>query len=95
MYQKQQFIAAMQAATAKLAQAKEELDRQLSIYFDVGFNPAGAEAITDADCAPYGILAADVTNGITLSQQLDNMWTGAAVTVGTYRTTVSRLRNDF
>ena len=58
-------------------------------YFDLGYNSGGANPIVDADVSAYILTAADITNGITLIQQVKNMGGNAAVTTGDYAATTN------
>ena len=56
-------------------------------YTDLGYAPAGANPIVDADLAAYNLTADNMTAGVTLLQQMINLATGAAVTVADYSAT--------
>lgn len=94
MQNKPTFLTKMQAAVTVIAQNKELLDVLVRQYFAEAYNSGGANAITDADCAPYGITAAQVSSGILFGQQLANMLANSAVQTNTYQITVDALRSD-
>ena len=89
---KQQFIMNLQNASNDLLRAHLAFQDLYNYYFKNGFNAGGANVITDEDVAQYNLKAADVTNGITLAEQMNNFFDGAQVAPADYETTLQNLR---
>jgi len=92
MSQKLNFARQLQLDAGNLAQLKDTILTRTGIYFDRGYN--STDAITDEDVASLGILAVDVSNWITLLQQLENFFGNVAVAQGDYDATTNKIRND-
>lgn len=94
MSQKTQFAGQLRATATKLAQAINEADDIVSIYFDRGYNSGGASQIVDNDVASENLTAANIASFITAAQQLANYANNAAVSQGDYDSTINKVRGD-
>lgn len=77
-----------------LGQALKDARTMKNLFYDRGYNSGGADEIVDGDITSVGITAAQLSNGITLCEQLikwaDNDTPAAAV----YRDTINELRTN-
>lgn len=89
-----QFLQRIQAEATSIIQAIEGIKTTTDIYFDRGYNSGGANELIDADIVGYDVVAADITNFITLAQQLDNFANNGAVSTGDYAANLNKLRTD-
>lgn len=86
------FVGDIQLAINNLIAAKLALADLVNAYFKNGFNAGGSNPIADPDVSAYGLTAAKVASGITLAQQLANLFGNQAVAQGDYEATAQQLR---
>ena len=89
---KSQFITNLQVASDALRVPIGTWADIVNYYFKNGFNGGGGNPIVAGDLAGTGLTVAQVTNGITMLQQLANFFGNQAVTTGDYQATVQALR---
>lgn len=94
MTQKQTYISQSLTAATQLQAIANQLIDFSTPYFPRGYNAGGADPITDADLTAYGITAADFTNLITLTADLDKFLTNQAVSTGDRAAVLAKLRRD-
>lgn len=92
MTSKLDFAQNIQNFNTQLAELFKDAPDLEGVYFDRGYNGGGSDPITDSDLTGLGITAAQLGDGITLLQQLQNFAQNNAVTQGDYSATVNTLR---
>jgi hypothetical protein len=76
--------------TSQVIRTAEDLHK---VYFDRGLNKDGNNELVDTDIQENTTLtAADVTEGITLIEQIKNFANNLPVIQGDYKGTINRLR---
>lgn len=77
-----------------LAKASNDLADLTDVYFNRGYDSAGADPIVDGDVSNLNKTAAEIALMITLAQQFANFLDNSAVTTGDYDSTLSSMRQD-
>ena len=84
-----------QSVATSLAQAANDADDIVSVYFDRGYDSGGSDQIVDGDIIEgLNITAAQLGLLITLFQQLAKFVGNAAVTQADYDATLNVIRSD-
>jgi hypothetical protein len=94
MADKIKFSSKAQALATTLAQASNELDDLVTVYFDEGFNGGGSDPIIDGDIVSLGITAVELGNMITFAQQFNDFLNNAAVATLDRDPTLNAIRTD-
>lgn len=94
MANKIEFAKKCQVANTIVAQLFLDTKDLDGVYFDEGFDGAGSDPIINDDLVSLGITAAELSLGITLFQQIQNLRNNDPVTTGDYQATVNALRSD-
>lgn len=84
---KQKFGMAARDSATRFADMADDIAALQAVWFDRGYNSAGADELTDADVEALGITAADVTGMITFAGALDTF-------LAANRGYLSKMRND-
>ena len=84
---KVQFSRRAQDMAAIFSNLSDDIAALQAVWFDRGYNSAGADELTDADVEALGITAADVTGMITFAGALDTF-------LAANRGYLSKMRND-
>jgi hypothetical protein len=92
MANKNDFANRLRAASSRLMQDAEDLAALYAAYFDRGYNAGGTDPIVNADVVDAETTAADITAGITASEQLANYLDAGAVSAADYSASWNRLR---
>lgn len=92
--QKVLFAQRMQAACTQLAQVADAYADMFTVYFDRGYDAAGANPIVDDDLTSLGITAANIAAGMTLAEQIQHFLNNQAALVSDYDQTLNALRTD-
>jgi hypothetical protein len=94
---KGKMLAGIQSNITNIAAALDQLNARtglIATWFAEGYQAGGANAITDADCVPYGFTAAQIQAAVFLSQQLDLLISGGTPTTGNFTLTLEEIRSD-
>lgn len=92
MANKEDFANRIRASASRFMQDAEDMAALYAAYFDRGYNSGGTDPITDPDVAGAETTAADITAGITASEQLANYLNSGAVATADYSASWNRLR---
>lgn len=92
--QKEVFLNQVTITASAIAQALDNAQAITNVYFDRQYNIGGANEITAGDLASIGVTPNQLASFITLSEQLQNLRNGLAVSPSDYDATLSRLRRD-
>ncbi len=84
---KQKFGMAARDSATRFADMADDIAALQAVWFDRGYNSAGADELTDADVEALGITAADVVGMITFAGALDTF-------LAANRGYLSKMRND-
>lgn len=94
MTRKESFARKIMDAVASIAQASDDGDNLVTVYFDRGYGSGGADPIQDSDLTELGINATQLAGGITFFQNLVTMLNNGVPTQSDYDTILNTLRND-
>lgn len=87
MSNKTQYARRAQDMAAIFSNLSDDIGALQAVWFDRGYNSAGADELTDADVESLGITAADVTGMITFAGALETF-------LAANRGYLSKMRND-
>jgi len=93
--QKINFTQTGMALATDLAKAIEGLDEWVNMYFDLGYDAAGADVLEDANIASLNRDKAKVASLVTVGQQAKNFRDNLAVTQGDYGLPINQMRDDY
>jgi hypothetical protein len=83
----------LQKVATRFAAISDSLIDLRTIYFDRGYN-SGACVFIDLDVVSLGISASNISNMITMAENLDKFLNASAITEGDYDSTVNLMRTD-
>jgi hypothetical protein len=88
------FASKAQSLATVLAQASNNLDDLVTVYFDEGFDSSGADPIANGDIESLGITAVELGSMITFAEQFNDFLNNAAVATLDRDPTLNRMRTD-
>lgn len=88
------FAGKAQTLATTLAQASNDLDDLITVYFDEGFDSGGADPIANGDIESLGITAVELGNMITFAQQFNDFLNNAVVATLDRDPTLNAMRTD-
>jgi hypothetical protein len=88
------FASKAQSLATILAQASNDLDDLVTVYFDEGFDSGGADPIANGDIESLGITAVELGSMITFAQQFNDFLNNAAVATLDRDPTLNAMRTD-
>jgi hypothetical protein len=91
---KETYLQGVTVAATALAQSFDSARVIFNTYFDRNYGAGAANEITAADLEGTGMTLAQLTNFITLCEQIQRFRDGLAVTSGDYDSTLNALRRD-
>lgn len=94
MAKKLTFASKAQSLATILAQASNDLDDLVTVYFDEGFNGVGADPIANGDIESLGITALELENMITFAEQFNDFLNTSAVATLDRDPTLNAMRTD-
>jgi len=91
---KQRFVNGVLDMAKTLAETKDLLASARAVYFDRGYNSGGSDPIIDDDISGLGVTATQLTNMMTLAEQLENFFGNSAVSTADYDASLNQFRRD-
>ena len=88
------FSSKAQSLATTLAQASNDLDDLVTVYYDEGFNSGGADPIANGNIESLGITAVELGNMITFAEQFNDFLNNAAVATLDRDPTLNAMRTD-
>lgn len=88
------FASKAQSLATTLAQASNDLDDLVTVYFDEGFNDVGTDPIANGDIESLGITAIELGDMITFAEQFNDFLNTAVVATLDRDPTLNAMRTD-
>lgn len=89
-----EFARKLQESAITLAQVYDDLKNEYSTYFDRGYNAAGEDPITSGNLEGTGIVLANLTDTITLAENLQKFMENDVPVQADYSATLNKIKND-
>ena len=91
--QKVQYVQSMISAVTELDNLRTRLMEQYGMYWARGYNSGGSDPIADADIASLERTATQVSNIITMIDNINKLLSNQTPITGDYDTTINTFRD--